>query len=456
MTTTSSTTSTSSTATNIVNGLGYGSGIDVTALVNNLAAASRDPKVEKLDARDTANKASISAVGTVKSDLETFSKSLDAVISGGTLQTALSMSDSSVLDASTVTGSAGLGIDTSVTVNKLALAQNSLSGSYADRTSIIGSGTFTLTVGGVAKTVTVASGTGSLDDIASAINDAGTGVAARVINDGNGYRLVLRGATGTSGAFSLTSSDAGLSDVAAGMTTTQAAQNAEVVVDGVTYTRSTNKLDDVIYGVSLTIKQEGTTRLTAQDSKATYASALQDFVDAYNTLKADLTAAMTATKNDYGLRSLSQSLANLVSQTVSTGQFGSLGSIGVKTNKDGTLSYDAAAFERAYAANPDAVVAVFVPKRDATHTATTDPGIGGALAIIKNNALSTAGVLTSTSNRLTREQTDIADDRETMEDRESKYKERLQTQYANLDSKVGAYKATQSYLTQQIALWSKS
>ena len=439
--------------TSIANSLGFGSGLDVTKLVTDLAAASRDPKVARIDARADAVKASISAVGLVRSDLEAFSTSLDAVVSGGSLQAPLSMSNATILDAATVKGSAGLGIDTSVTVNKLAQAQNSMSAQYVDRTTIQGSGSFTLTVGGVAKTVTIASGTGSLDDIASAINDAGTGVGARVVNDGTGFRLVLRGPTGSAGAFSLTSSDAGLSDVAAGVTQTQAAQNAEVVVDGVTYTRSTNKLEDVVYGVVLNLKQEGTTRLTASDNKDTYSAALADFVGAYNALKTDLTAALAATKSDGGLRSLERQLSSLVSQSVSSGAFGNLGAIGVKTNKDGTLAFDSATFEKAYAANPEGVVAVFVPKRDATHTNITDPGIGGALAAIKTSALATAGVLTSTSNRLTREQKGVETDRTTMEARETAYKARLDKQFGGLDAKVGALKATQSYLTQQIKVW---
>jgi len=449
------TTTSASTTSNIINSLGFGSGLDVSSIVSQLAAASRDPKIEKLDTRDTANKASISAVGQVRSDLEAFSTSLSQVVAGGTLSAPLSLSDPNVLGAATVAGSAGLGIDTVVQVNRLAQAQNSMSARYTGRTDNLGTGSFTLTVNGVAKTIPITAGNDTLDGIASAINDAGTGVTARVVNDGTGYRLVMRGASGAAGNFSLSSADAGLSDLAAGVTVTQAAQDAEVVVDGVTYTRATNKLEDVVYGVVLNLKDEGTTRLVAQSNKDTYSTSLQDFVAAYNALKTDLTAAMTATKNDYGLRALSQQLAGLVSQTVSSGTYGSLGSIGVQTLKDGTLQFNAATFEAAYAANPEAVVAVFVPKRDATHTSLTDPGIGGALAAIKGSALSTAGVLTSTSLRLTREQKDIVTDRAKTEERETKYKERLQRQFGGLDAKVGAAKATQSYLKQQIDLWTK-
>ncbi len=444
------------TTSNIVNSLGFGSGLNVTQIVSDLAAASRDPKVEKIEARATAVKASISAVGQVRSDLEAFSTSLDQVVAGGTLSAPLSLSNATVLDAAAVRGSAGLGIDTAVTVNRLAQAQNSMSARFTSRTDNLGTGSFTLTVNGVATSVPVTAGNDTLDGIASAINDTGTGVAARVVNDGAGFRLVLRGATGAAGNFSLGSTDTGLSDLAAGMTVTQSAQDAEVVIDGVTYTRPTNKLEDVVYGVTLNLKDEGTTRLIAQSNKDSYASSLQDFIAAYNALKTDLAAAMTATKNDSGLRSLSQQLAGLVSKTVSSGPYDSLGSIGVQTLKDGTLQFNAATFETAYAANADAVVSVFLPRRDATHSSMTDPGIGGALAAIKSSALATAGVLTGTSNRLTREQKTVEDDRTTMEAREKAYKARLEKQFGGLDAKVGAYKATQSYLTQQVALWTKS
>ncbi len=442
--------------TSIANSLGFGSGLDVTKLVTDLAAASRDPKIARIDARATAVKSSISAVGQVRSDLETFSTSLSAVVAGGTLQAALGMSDATVLDAVTVKGSAGLGIDTAVQVVRLAQAQNSLSASYNDRAAIQGSGSFTLTVGGVSSTVTIPTGQGSLDDIAAAINDAGKGIAARVVNDGSGFRLVMRGTTGAAQAFSLTSDDAGLSDVAAGIAQTQVAQDAEVVVDGVTYTRPSNKLEDVVQGVVVNLKQVGTTRLTAIDSKDTYSAALEDFVAAFNVLKGHLAEAVSATKGEAGLRSLERQLGALVAQTVSTTGPASLGAIGVKTNRDGSLTFDQAGFDKAYANDAAGVIAVFVPRRDTAHTPTTDPGIGGALAAIRTSVLATGGALTGTANRLTREQKGIEDDRAQMEARETAYKNRLTKQFGNLDAKVGALKATQSYLTQQVALWTKS
>jgi flagellar hook-associated protein 2 len=43
-----------------------------------------------------------------------------------------------------------------------------------------------------------------------------------------------------------------------------------------------------------------------------------------------------------------------------------------------------------------------------------------------------------------------------MEQREDAYRARLEKQYAGMDARIGALKATQSYLEQQIKLWNSS
>jgi flagellar hook-associated protein 2 len=66
--------------------LGAGSGIDTVALVRDLAAASRAPKVERFDALTRANQAKISAVARARSDLDSFATTLAGVVAGGTLR----------------------------------------------------------------------------------------------------------------------------------------------------------------------------------------------------------------------------------------------------------------------------------------------------------------------------------------------------------------------------------
>lgn len=60
----------------IASSLGFGSGIDTVALVADLAAASREPKIKRLDSLAAANQAKISALARARSDLEGFATSL--------------------------------------------------------------------------------------------------------------------------------------------------------------------------------------------------------------------------------------------------------------------------------------------------------------------------------------------------------------------------------------------
>lgn len=445
----------------IANSLGYGSGLDVAKLVSDLAAASRDPKVARFDNRSRAVQASISAVAQARSDLESFSTSLASLIAGGTLQSQPSVSDSSIVEAQGRVGARFNGFSGEIEVTQLARAQLLVSASLPSATAAIGEGTLTLTVGTNAVQLTIDSSNSSLAGIADTINAARTGVTASVVTDANGSRLMLKGATGTASAFTVSSSDPGLSSLGypGGMTLVQAAQNAEFKVDGLSYSRGSNTVEDVIAGVKLTLKKVAPgvpVTLGVTSSEALLKSTLGDFVSVFNTLKGHIADARTATRGDNAMRQLDRQLSQLIGQSVTTGTPSSLSAIGVRTNRDGTIAFDERLFDAAYAKDPGAVEAIFSPTRDATHTPATDPGIGGALAALKTAATASDGVLSSLSTRLGKEASAIADDRARMEAREESNRAKLEKQFGGLDSRVGALKATQSYLDQQIKIWTAS
>src|SRR3546814_4172945 len=108
----------------------------------------------------------------------------------------------------------------------------------------------------------------SSDLLAGAINASGAGVTASIIADEGGHRLILKGPTGEAGAFTLTAdagADPGLSTFATGggMTEGQSAANAEFTIDGVAFSRASNIIDDVVPGMSLTLKDRKSTRLNS-------------------------------------------------------------------------------------------------------------------------------------------------------------------------------------------------
>jgi len=450
----------------IATSLGVGSGIDTVRLVEDLAAASRDPKVAQLDSRANANKAKISVVAQARSDLENFSTTFADLVAGGTLQSQPSVSDATALSAVAAPGVRAGNLSAEISVQQLAKSQTVYSAYLASATATVGQGNMTLSVGAQNYTITIDATNDSLTGLAAAINATASGVTANILSDSNGARIVLKGQTGAAGSFTLapvTGGDPALDRFAypgtgTGLTLAQAAQDAAFTVDGIAYTRTTNSFTDVFPGITLTLKKAAPgvpIAVTSARPTEILRQTLGDFVSVYNTLKRDIVAARSSTGGDQALRTLETQVTALISNTVTSDpEINSLTDIGVFTNRDGTISVDTAKFEAALAAKPDAVEALFSPTRDATHDATTDPGLSGSLKSLKDAATASGGSLASLKSRLDKEGQLIADARTRMEAREVAYKNRLTRQFSGMDARVAALKATQSYLTQQIKLWS--
>ncbi|ALJ15840.1 flagellar filament capping protein FliD [Sphingopyxis macrogoltabida] len=448
----------------IANSLGFGSGIDTKQLVTDLAAASREPKIERVTQLTQQNQTRISALAQARSDLDGFADSLSQMVSDGTLRSTPTVSDDSVLSA---TARAGLSADSfaaTVEVTQLARAQTAYSGIVADKAAAIGTGTMTLTVGGVNKTITIGATNNSLDGLAKAINASGAGVTASIVADEGGHRIILKGPTGEAGAFTLTAdsgADPGLATFSYGsggaMTLGQSAANAEFKIDGVAFSRASNIIDDVVPGMSLTLKKASPGQpvdIGASRPLDMIKQTVGDFVAVYNQMKKSLSSAANMSGSTTALRELERELANLVGKVVTShGSINKLTDIGISSTRDGLLSLDSAKLEKALAADAGAVEALFNPRRDATHTEATDPGIAFALDAIRDKAVATDGVIDRVTKSLDARREALAEQLEKIEEREDTYRARLEKQFGGLDAKLAAFKATQTYLEQQIEMW---
>lgn len=448
----------------IANAMGFGSGIDIKQLVSDLSAASREPKVARLADLTKQNQARVSALAQARSDIEGFADSLSLMVSDGTLRSTPTVSDESVLSA---TARAGLQADSfaaAVVVSQLARAQTAYSAVVADKAAAIGTGTMTLTVGGVAKTITIGAANNSLDGLAEAINASGSGVTASIIADEGGHRIILKGPSGEANAFTLTAdagADPGLSAFAYGsggsMTLGQSAANANFTIDGVAFSRASNIIDDVVPGMSLTLKKAApgqSVDIGASRPLAMIKQTVGDFVSVYNQMKKSLQSASSLSGSTTSLRELERELASLVGKVISShGSINKLTDIGISTTKDGLLSLDNARLDAVLASDAGAVEALFNPRRDATHTEATDPGIAFALDAIRDKAIATDGVIDRVSKSLKTKSDSLAETLEKIEEREDAYRARLEKQYGSLDARLAAFKATQTYLEQQIKLW---
>ncbi len=150
----------------IASALGAGSGIDTVKLVEDLAAASRDPKVAQFDTRASANKAKISAVAQARSDLESFSTTFAGLVAGGTLQSQPNVADPTALSAVAAPGVRAGNLSAEISVQQLAKSQTVYSAYLPAVTDTVGQGTMTLTVGAQSFTITI-----------DATNDSLTGLA---------------------------------------------------------------------------------------------------------------------------------------------------------------------------------------------------------------------------------------------------------------------------------------
>lgn len=531
--------------TSIAYSLGIGSGIDTQALIKGLSDAVRAPKEALIAQREERNAAQISALAEASGAIDSFATALSTLIAGGTLFSQPNVSDTNVLTATALPGSRLGDFSAQVEVVQLAQAQTLESVSLAGASEPVGQGDLTLVTSRGSFTVTIDATNDSLDGLAKAINDQNAGVTATVITQANGARLMLKGATGEAAAFTLgvpAGTATGLErfaydpNVAGGMTRAQVAQDAIVNLDGVQVKRSSNLINDLIAGVELNLKKAvpGTTiAIGITRPTASIEIAVNDFVGAYNELHSMLSEFTAAGVNgaggplrgDLGIRELQRQLSKLPSTVLNSQGDGpsTLAEIGVKTNRDGTLSVDGARLSEMLASDPEGVEALFNPGQyssspfvqitskmgkvkpgtytltelvaaaggtDATGkidgmsmissgesliapvgsaaiglvvklsgsvsiaTITVDPGLGGALQSIRDALKASSGPFAASKERLNGEAEQIAEDREALERRSQAYYDQLVSQFTAMERQVSAFKATQSYLEQQIKMWS--
>jgi flagellar hook-associated protein 2 len=182
----------------------------------------------------------------------------------------------------------------SLTVNRLAKSDAVLSSAadtFSNQDDPLITATGTLSVGGPAISVTAGD---SLKTVVDAINaqTSTTKVRAQIVDLGNStYRLNLS-ATETGKAITLTGSDAGVLDdlnlSALGSGETDASLSAEVVYNGVTVTRSSNTIKDLIPSASIDLFSANPLdkiRISVETNNQNVRSQVDAFVEAYNALR---------------------------------------------------------------------------------------------------------------------------------------------------------------------------
>lgn len=303
----------------------------------------------------------------------------------------------------------------SIFVSQLAkddtLVSNQLTQTGTDISTATGAGTFTFSVTVNGKTtdvnVNVASGdTNStvLTNIADAVNSAGAGVTASVVNDTSSTaRLVFQSndsgsanaisVADTSGTIlqsvgwtsSLVGSRTASTSTGAGyINSSVSSLDANFTLDGIQIVRSSNTVSDVLTGLTLNLAaaQQSTdspVTLTVGPDTSSIQNTLNSFISAYNAAMSAINTDITDTTStdssgntsvtraplagDLSMMNLQLSMQNIAMGAVSSAQSGgpnTLSAIGISLNNDGTLSIsDQSKLTSALTSDPSAVVALF-------------------------------------------------------------------------------------------------
>ena len=462
-TTTSATTS--STAS-IVKTLGTGSGLDTAAIVAALVDAQFSAKNAQLVKQSDALNAQISGVAKLKSGITGVDTALRTLVKSGSLTTQPTSSNAAV---AAVTGTNTGGLSGTLAVTRLATAQAATTNAAVARTDAFRTGRLDVTIAGVTTPIAIGSADATLPGIAAKINAAGLGLTATVVNDSGGARLTIKGQTGAAGAFTISGVDddpaatgLGLTGLSVGTGTTgttigTTAADAEMVLDGATFHRATNSVTDLLAGVTLDLKATGTTTLGTAAPTAALTQAVNDLVETLNQLHAviatELDPATGALRADPAAATLQRSLGQLTTVSLAANASGAprtLGDIGVKTNRDGTLAVDTTRLAKALADYPQAVEAMF-----ADGTGASDGGLAAALGAITTRATDRMSGFDAETTGYTARQTGLTDAQTKATDAAAAMKDRLTRQFASMDARVAAYKSTQDFLKQQVDAWNK-
>ena len=368
---------------------GIGSGMDISGIVSKLVSAEQAPETMLLDTRQANDEAKISAVATVMGGLSSFQSALSGLSTQNTFQSLNATSSNTSTLTASATSDADLG-SYQVQVNQLATSQDLASQDYSSASAVVGTGTLTIKFGTDptsanfaqnadkgALTLTIDSSNNTLTGIRDAINQANAGVNATVMYDGTGYRLVLTSTdSGTKNAMQITAdSSDGLTALnynasSANMTEEQAAKDAQLVINGLSVTSSSNTVGNVLKGVTLNVQQTGSTSLAIARNTSGMSDAVNALVKAYNTLVTTVkgvdsydpsTQSAGVLFGDFTVENLMSKLQMAIDTPIPglTGPVKSLVDLGITTQSDGTLSVDNTKLNSALSSDPTDVAALF-------------------------------------------------------------------------------------------------
>jgi flagellar hook-associated protein 2 len=421
--------------------------------------------ITQLKAQITTDKADISAWGKVSG--------LSSIKNVGSIN-----SKSATTSAATV---ATVAADNTAAAGNYNLTNVKLAKSQEIYSSLLGSGAASLSGGqgslvfsldsGKSETISVGSGSLTLNGVAAAINKQAGGVQASVIGTAAGARLVLQSSgTGSSAAFTVSgtgalsqfdfnpsSSTANSNEISA-----QSAADASLTLNGVPIVSASNTLSSAITGVTISLVGSGNAALAVSSAPTNLSNSVQGVATSLNaaisTIAAETkyTPASSASGSassavsgpllgNFSATELKNELMTSVSGLAASGV--SAGAVGLSINSAGAVSFNATSFASEYAKNPTAVQNLVTDLYKTLDSITTN-AIGGSgsstsstgtaaknTGFISAQTASLNGIITSIQSQITQ-----------LTKQDTAQIQNLINEYTIAETKASSASITQTYL----------
>ena len=470
-----------------IQSLGVGSGLALDDLVQQLLTAERQPKEERLNAKEERIEAEISGLGQIKSKLSDFKDAVDELrsdngINGREPTITNPSEDNDVLSAeasnSALRGSYEVVVEQLAAGSRITTDAGAFTSS-SDPVLTSGSGSLTFDVGGSKSfTIDVTAGM-SLTALREKINnsDENFGVTANIIDTGTGAgpRLVFSSSETGDGNDLVITNDTGAAELDRLSTTggtnnisaanIESARNALAYIDGIEVQSSSNEFENTIQNVSFEVNEVSpkdaagdflATKLSIGYDKEGLDKKIRDFVDNYNALIDEIKTLTRygeseleedgALAGDSLLRGIQSGLASIVGDNVSSSALGGLFQIGIEFDDDGKLEIGSTDF--GLGTGEDRLEDALEDSFDEIAKLFTDPdeGIATRLYEFSKEYTSYSGLISLRERAAKDDREDLYDQRETLELRMLNYEEILRDKYLNLDQTVAQLNQTGSAL----------
>ncbi len=346
-------------------------------IVDQIMEAERIP-VKTMEASKAKEEGKQKLVGDLETKITDITKNITELVGiRGFTNTKLTSGDPNIIDGTVDPNTAVTG-QWQVEVVQLAQKPGALSNSFPDKDKTqIGVGYLRFETPEGRKDVYINAQNSTLDGVAKAINSAGVGLRAMVMNDrkdaDNPYRLMVSGVQpGNDNQVNFPVVYLLDGDQDMYFDEARPAQNAKVKVDGFEVEVPDNIVNDLIPGVTLDLKQQApgrAVRLNVKEDTEVISGKIKSFVDAYNAALGFIQDQHKLQKGQDGKERLGplggdglvRTIESTLRSVILSPQMGlgsditRIGDLGIEFNRNGTLNFNQERFNKVLQGNPQGV-----------------------------------------------------------------------------------------------------